>query len=58
MHEKDQIFFSFAEIVTLSSLILNWAAHNEKYFSNLALDQKSLATPGLDSLEVTEFNVA
>jgi len=37
-----------AEIVTLSSLIWNSAAGDEKLFSNLARDQKSVATPDIE----------
>jgi hypothetical protein len=36
-----------AEIVILSSLIWNSVALDEIFFSNLARDQKSLATPGI-----------
>ena len=39
-----QIFFSFAEIVIFKSVILYSAARDENLLSNLAHDQKSLAT--------------
>jgi len=37
--------YCFTETVNLSSFILNSEASDEKLFSNVARDQKSLATP-------------
>ena len=45
---KTQLVKNFAEIATFGSVILNSAARDEKYISNLAGDQKSLATPDVD----------
>ena len=46
-HQKDQIFFCFAEIVTFKAEILNSAARDQNKFLKMAREQKSLATPAV-----------
>jgi len=44
--------FGFAKIVAIKSVISNCVARNEKLLSNLARDQKSLATPAINNRNI------